>query len=832
MPKSVVIIPTSHLDLFWLGDYRNCLRRGDKIIREYLDRCVESGDETFVIDTVIFAEHFINNNPEYLPIVRQLLKEGRLEIGTAYIDRGENLVLGESLIRNIQIGRKWNRDTVGIESRLAAHPDLPGLNAQTAQIYVQAGIEYYITSRKIFQEGRIWRHRSPDGTALIFLTWPMHYMMAPMDDGDIPEGLKGNFIAGRTFSRDDLDGRYPFGTVPIAGSAGDLTGPNDFVEWFGYDVRHFVDTYRDRYPETTWGFAVPGTVIAPYLANPDTTLEEVHGSIPSVWGVAASEGMRFLHQLRELEHCLLSAETAGVLARLRGKNALPPEASSWSGLYGEYQYFADRDTPPEGYEWEWLWRMHVFTQDHNSGGQDGVLSTFAKKVRHDRSREYTNQVIAHAFGKDQGSNGVGILRTRLGASESLVIVDGEEASAISSLADPRVSNSTQAIVGADGVAQLAVSLEPSTGVGYSPLILADRSTVTDAAVKVSSDSINVQNKFMSLTTDRVTGETTITDLLRGQTWSGIAPNVNVVPEIGTDVSITTDEGAREISTTTSVDVVSEGPLCTQIRIVRKLLDVTWVNMLTVWNDESRVDLDLHVQWPGFSKWQIRMPLVKSISRESIMFGTPFHAQRWDQIPVQVNDGYAPDEANPEAYAQYREVQHWLHLRGANAGMTIATRHPAFRNDGQNLDAVLMRTPVSCGDNRLYWSNPGSNGWHFELNLTDAVWDTAKAPERGDISWRRPVIRAGVSPEKVLMLANNGENVQLSACFAGSDGSITARLVNQSDRTCEVRLAGEAVGATSELMDLDENVTSRIDSSSGECVVMMRPWQIQTVRLHP
>lgn len=59
----ISVIPTSHPDLFWLGDYRKCLAQGDQVIRRYLDRAAESGDETFVIDTTIFAEHFLQTHP-------------------------------------------------------------------------------------------------------------------------------------------------------------------------------------------------------------------------------------------------------------------------------------------------------------------------------------------------------------------------------------------------------------------------------------------------------------------------------------------------------------------------------------------------------------------------------------------------------------------------------------------------------------------------------------------------------------------------------------------------------------------------------------------------
>ena len=62
---TIAYIPTSHLDLFWLGSYKSCLARGVDVIRQYVDRCLESPEETFLIETAVFAEEFLRRYPEY-----------------------------------------------------------------------------------------------------------------------------------------------------------------------------------------------------------------------------------------------------------------------------------------------------------------------------------------------------------------------------------------------------------------------------------------------------------------------------------------------------------------------------------------------------------------------------------------------------------------------------------------------------------------------------------------------------------------------------------------------------------------------------------------------
>src|SRR3954447_13425213 len=89
-------IPSSHLDLYWLGNYKTCLERGAEVIKQYIDRCLTAPDETFFLETAVFAEYFLQKYPQYRDDFIRLVGEGRLELGAAYVDRWETLIPGES----------------------------------------------------------------------------------------------------------------------------------------------------------------------------------------------------------------------------------------------------------------------------------------------------------------------------------------------------------------------------------------------------------------------------------------------------------------------------------------------------------------------------------------------------------------------------------------------------------------------------------------------------------------------------------------------------------------------------------------------------------------
>ena len=386
-------LPSSHLDLFWLGNYKTCLERGAEILRQYVERCMAASDETFLVDTVVFAEYFLQRHPELRSAFLQLVREGRFEIGCAYIDRWETLILGEALIRNVQIGKQWCRDVLELDNEVVTHPDLPSMTPQIAQIYCQAGLRYYVTSRKVFPHGQVWRYQSPDGTAMLVLNYPRHYVFAFMDESDHPEAVRRAWV--KPLDVDATLRGFPLGTVLVSGSSGDLCDRGDFVERNGRNLEEYVALYREKYPDYEFVYSTAAQVLAPYVHYAD--LPCLQGEIPSVWGVAADEETTFFQRDRQIEGQLLTAETLAAAANLLQVPWRPAAADQWQGTFYDAAFFARKDPIEPGKELDELWRMHVFTQDHNGGGQEGALSTFQKRVIQQRCLAYTRAIIDYSL---------------------------------------------------------------------------------------------------------------------------------------------------------------------------------------------------------------------------------------------------------------------------------------------------------------------------------------------------------------------------------------------------------------------------------------------------
>lgn len=832
--NTIAYIPSSHLDLFWLGNYKTCLERGSEVIKQYLDRCLANEEETFLLETVVFAEDFLRRYPKYIEHVRHLYAKGQLEIGAAYVDRWETLIPGESQIRNIVRGKRWCKDILDIDNPMVTHPDLPSMTPQIAQLYAQAGIKYYVTSRKIFEHGQVWRYRSPDGSAMLVLNYPQHYTAAVLPTEDIPNALPPDRWVRTLDFEASLCG-FPQGTVAVAGGAGDLADLETFRERFGCSLNDLVERYRTDYPDVNFSYTLPSKVLADY--EQDGTLPERSGAIPSVWGVAADEEVQFFQRDRRLEATLLTAETAVVAAQWLGIAWRPNEAD-WQGTFFEDTFFARKDPILEGQELNELWRMHIFTQDHNGGGQEGALSTFQKRTIQYRCQQYAEAItdtFLDRLAAELSTEGDGLLVFNPHGQRwsGPIILEPEALAADVTLADEAGrSLPTQELDTGGRIFEL--SDLPPVGYRFYPFTQqATPSSTSSNSREVQEGNLIVQNEALELVIDQITGNLTLHDKKRYQSWNQ-APigRIYTVEEDGNDVTLrVAAEAKHEEAALEVIGEVTTGSLFQRVRISKTLLKCQVEQTYTLWNKGARLDLEVRLYWWGKRHQQVRLGLPSLGEKRAIFYGSPFYGCAWNDV---VEDA-APrnhDEILLEDYARYREVQDWLHLGGEQGGLTIGTTHPAFYHDDR-LEAVLLRTSPSCGDARFFWDNAGEQVFTFSFFPGKTQWREADAARLALALHKQPVVKrvstsGGTLPRQQSLFAVEG--ALLSALYPGvQPQTIIARVYEPNGQEKVVRCRG----AFSELsvVDLLETQSNQDSVVHGEDVqVKLRPWQIQTVSL--
>jgi alpha-mannosidase len=167
------VVPHTHWDREWYLPFELFQLRLGAVVDEVLD--VLERDPTFRSFTLdgqaVVLEDYLEARPENEERLRALLAAGRLEVGPSYVLPDELLVGGESLVRNLLLGRLVCERFGGRASPVGYLPDSFGHPLQLPQILAGFGIDSFIFSRGLGDEldevGVVFHWRAPDGSEVL-----------------------------------------------------------------------------------------------------------------------------------------------------------------------------------------------------------------------------------------------------------------------------------------------------------------------------------------------------------------------------------------------------------------------------------------------------------------------------------------------------------------------------------------------------------------------------------------------------------------------------------------------------------------------------------------
>ncbi len=161
-----LVVPHTHWDREWYLPFEQFRLRLGAVVDGVLDTLENDPSFTsFTLDgQAIVLEDYAEVRPENEARLRALLAARRLEVGPSYVLPDEILVGGESLVRNLLLGRRVCR-RFGVEPSGAGYmPDSFGHPAQLPQILAGFGIRTFLFSRGLGDEiddvGLVFRWRA------------------------------------------------------------------------------------------------------------------------------------------------------------------------------------------------------------------------------------------------------------------------------------------------------------------------------------------------------------------------------------------------------------------------------------------------------------------------------------------------------------------------------------------------------------------------------------------------------------------------------------------------------------------------------------------------
>ncbi|MEI8206587.1 MAG: glycoside hydrolase family 38 C-terminal domain-containing protein, partial [Kiritimatiellales bacterium] len=172
--RPIYYILSSHWDREWYQPFQDYRYRLVRLLDKTL-HAMESGELSgpFCADgQAILAEDYLEIRPEKRAEFNRRVQAGDVQLGPWYLQPDEFLVSGESLIRNLRLGREVARAHGGAPSNVGFICDQFGHNSQLPQIFKGFGIHSAMLWRGVnLYDNRHFIWEGADGSELVAYRW-------------------------------------------------------------------------------------------------------------------------------------------------------------------------------------------------------------------------------------------------------------------------------------------------------------------------------------------------------------------------------------------------------------------------------------------------------------------------------------------------------------------------------------------------------------------------------------------------------------------------------------------------------------------------------------
>jgi len=385
----------AHIDAAWLWPWTETVDVVKRTFGTALQLMYEYPQYTYTQSAAAYNEWMAQKYPDMNAEIAQRIKEGRWEVvGGMWVEPDLNMPDGESLVRQLLVGKRWYKQAYGVDVRIGWNPDSFGYTWQLPQIYKKSGVDYFVTQKMTWNDTnqlpfKLFWWESPDGSKVLAY-FPHDYVNLDLN----PDRLSSDLAIARERAPGmtemmDLYGIGDHGGGPTraildegfhwAGPAADGGSRITPKYEFGTAQSFFSSIEKQIAPESReWNYAsiakgyVPPPVVAGKVDIPTWKSElyfEYHR------GVMTSQA-NHKRNMREAEVEVLDAEKWASLAWVLAGRAYPSV-----------------DLTED-------WKKVLFNQFHDlaAGSGIGVIYKDAQKD-YDVVRWSTNEIGAGALGK-------------------------------------------------------------------------------------------------------------------------------------------------------------------------------------------------------------------------------------------------------------------------------------------------------------------------------------------------------------------------------------------------------------------------------------------------
>ncbi len=822
-------VGNSHIDMAWLWPWTETVEVVRNTFQSVLDLMREYPDFTFTMSSARTYEWIEEKYPGMFQQITERVREGRWEvIGGMWVEPDLNMPDGESLTRQILVGKGYFQSRFGVDVKIGWNPDSFGYNAQLPQIYSKSGMNYFVTQKLL------WAHE--------FTTFPYKLFWWQAPDGSrlltyFPRDYAGG-IEGPGIGK-DLSVWAPSIYGPKVSDTPEMMHLYGVGDHGGGPTRMMLDSAQELMgPAVVYPRFEMGTATAffheldkklPVLNVPTWNGELYFQYHRGVFTTQAETKQR----IRRSEEVMLNAEKFASLAMLDGR-AYPQEEMNraWKRLL--FDDFHDI-MPGSGIGVNYLDARRNL-QDVRLAGSTAIENSLKEIAAH------VNTQTANALGAGVPVlvfNSLGWTRTGMVEVEAQLPGPAQHISVTDSAGKIAESQLLSVDPPTHRARFLLLASVPS--VGYKTYFVrgATAGLATRSTLKATGDTL--ENELVRVKIDSRTGCMTSLFDKRGK-QEALAPSETDTggPKdkiCGNLLQTFVDKPKRwdawnidadfekqhwDLDQADEVKLIENGPLRAVIRIKKHFQNSTFVQDVTLYASSPRVDVNMQVEWHE-KHILLKVAFPVSAHSEKATFEIPYGSV---ERPTTRN--------TPAEKAQFEvPAMRWADISDDKHGLSLLNNCKyGYDAKGNVLRLSLLRSPE--------WPDPHADEGHHEFTYSlyphAGGWREALTMRQGyELNYKLLAMQTGkhegTLPAEHGFVEVDADNVVLTAVKkAEENDDLIFRFYEWAGKETDVKIGLPPGAQRARDADLMERGIGALPLKAGVVTVHTKPYEIKTVKV--
>jgi alpha-mannosidase len=826
---NIRIVGNSHIDMAWLWPWTETVEVVRNTFQSVLDLMREYPDFKFTMSSARTYEWMQEKYPDLFQQIEKRVKEGRWEIiGGMWVEPDLNMPDGESLVRQILVGKRYFQKNFGVDVKIGWNPDSFGYNYQLPQIYKKSGMDYFVTQKLLWAHEfttfpyKLFWWQAPDGSRL--LTYFPHDYAGGIDAEPLATDLSiwMPSIYGKTIpSQPEMMHLYGVGdhgggpTRIMLDHADQLRAPDALYPKLEFSfARDFFSDLEKKLPSMqvpTWD----GELYFAYHRGVFTTQAETK------------------RRIRRAEETVLNAEKFASLASLYGR-AYPQDGMelTWKNLL--FDHFHDI-MPGSGIAVNYLEAKRNL-EDVDRAASDVTMGSL---------REIAAQV--NTEGENTQGEGVPVLifnslswpRTEVVEVEVQLPAPSRQIEVADS--SGKTAESQLLSLDADTHRARFLLLAKTPALGYQTYFVRAATAAPAAHSTLKAPSNTLENEFIRVRIDPKSGcMTSLFDKRSGTESLAPAETDTGGPKTSTcgnllqtfvdkpkqwdawNIDADFEKQHWDLDKADSVTLKESGPLRAVIQIKNHFQNSTFVRDIIVYAGVPRVDVKMMAEWhEKHILLKVAFPL--SAHSDKAAYEIPFGSV---ERPTTRN--------TPAELAQFEvPAQRWADISDAKHGFSLLNDCKyGYDAKGNVLRLSLLRSPE--------WPDPHADEGHHEFTYAlyphGGSWKEALTIRRGyELNYKLISLPSekhqGALPAEHSFLQAQPDNVIVTALKKAEDeNALVVRFYEWAGKDGEVTIQLPPGAESATETDLMEKPSANISIHNGRVTLHTKPYEIKTIKV--